>query len=89
VNQLLGRRLPDGEHLDDAEPGDYWFHDGAPDEGRVLWIRDPFGMFGRCPLHTVTENPDGTVTVMPSILNDRPGTGGQFHGFVTNGWWTW
>ena len=84
---MQGRRLSDSvDHIGDAEPGDYWFYEGGPGEGRVLWIRDPMGMFGRCAKHEVTENDDGTVTVRPSILD---GGRGEFHGWLTDGRWTW
>lgn len=77
---MQGRRLPDGWHTTDSEPGDYW---RTPDGH---WeIRDPLGNAGRIGTHTVEEHDDGTITVTPSILD--PDEGG-YHGFLQHGVWT-
>jgi hypothetical protein len=38
------------------------------------------------PDHTVTEHEDGTITVSPSILDERPGCG-TYHGWLERGVW--
>lgn len=87
TSPMQGRRLPDGDHLRDVEPGDYWKPENRPDG--EWWIRDPFGYFGRITQHTVTEHEDGTITVEPSILDDRGPGQPSFHGFLRAGVWTW
>lgn len=44
---------------------------------------------GNLTLHTVVENPDGTITVTPSILNKghHNGEPTEVHGYITNGIW--
>jgi hypothetical protein len=97
---VKGRRLADGYHYKDSEPGDYWRQIQwigsdprppdtlAPDAVRgkdYEWcIRDPQGDVGQLGKHEVTEHEDGTITVSPSILN--PGQGG-WHGFLERGVW--
>lgn len=82
---MQGRRLPDRmlHEANTASPGDYWRQ-----EVRFCvsewWVRDPLGDFGRLTLHQVTEHPDGTITVSPSILN----VGGHgYHGYLKAGVW--
>lgn len=59
-----------------------------------LWLcRPPRGALGHLANHTVTEHPDGTITVAPSILvNPRPdasepGAAESWHGFLEAGIW--
>jgi hypothetical protein len=66
----------------DCQPGDYW-QAGDGWAGKV-----PNGM--RCGLrhHVVTEYPDGTITVAPSILLTCPGAPEwDWHGFLERGVW--
>jgi hypothetical protein len=85
---MKGRRLPDGFHYADAEPGDYWKQSlGTIDDPgyKFFWtIRDPAGDLGTLRTHQVIEHDDGTITVTPSILN----VGGEgWHGFLERGVW--
>lgn len=76
---MQGRRLPDGWHSQDSEPGDYW---KTPD-GR--WeICDPVGVLGSIGNHEVEEHEDGTITVTPSIYDAPDG----WHGFLIKGIWS-
>lgn len=82
---MKGRRLQDGFHYSDAEPGDYW-KQGAPDSDMAFWsCCTPNGEFGNLDSHDVTENDDGTITVKPSILVRG---GEEYHGWLTNGVWS-
>lgn len=76
-------------HRNDAqlhrmEPGEY----GQATYGKVReWVcRAPNGYGGALRQHTVTEHEDGTITVEPSILIERPGQG-RYHGFLRRGVW--
>lgn len=65
------------------EMGDY----GKDNDGE-WWIRLPrpgFSM-GRLTDHQVTENPDGTITVSPSILLEGS-NGKTWHGYLERGAW--
>lgn len=95
MNEITqGRRLPDGFHYFDAEPGDYWRQSyGTAEEPGAYsqhgvdfdWaIRDPAGVLGTIAKHEVTEHEDGTITVSPSILNGQPG---GWHGYLERGVW--
>lgn len=89
---MQGRRRPDvhadaeGRYLmswADYEPGDYWRLVDAT--GKATWyIKDPAGDLGHISAHTVIENPDGSITVSPSILSHGPG---RFHGWLRAGSW--
>lgn len=59
---VIGRRLADGETT--FAEGDYGRVDG------VWHVRPPGGHLGPLREHQVTEHPDGTITVSPSILQD-------------------
>lgn len=87
---MQGRRLPDGFHYFDAEPGDYWKQllgtVEEPGEKFIWSVRDPDGHLGSLTKHEVVEHEDGTITVSPSILNDRPPSG-SWHGFLERGVW--
>jgi hypothetical protein len=81
---VKGRRLANAEEFfNSTEPGTYLKATG-PDGGVIWWIRDPNGNPGRLEDHTVTEHPDGTITVSPSILDPSPG---GWHGFLERGKW--
>lgn len=83
-----GRRIENGWHEYEAvSPGDYWQPENAA-EGE-WWFRDPFGSFGRVTTHTVTVHPNGTITVRPSIAPRPDDPPGSFHGWLTEGVWTW
>lgn len=89
---MQGRRLPDGAHFRDAEPGDYWkqpYHEDADFNGPrgVSWqwtIRDPDARYGTIATHTVEEHEDGTITVDPSIWDHPDG----YHGHLVKGVWS-
>jgi hypothetical protein len=83
---VIGRRCPDTESLRwvDHLAGDYWKHI-LPGGGLEWWIVDPLRNLGRLTLHSVTEHPDGTITVTPSIL--VTGTR-RFHGWLKAGVWS-
>lgn len=104
---LQGRRgLDNADHDSLKEPGDYYL---VKDEQgiKVLWGILPNGFFCRLPARqlgegnppkenlawSITENPDGTVTVDPSIEAwDRPekaaaGPDHYWHGHLVNGVW--
>lgn len=88
TSPMQGTRLNNGWHDYEAvSPGDYWLPD--PLKPGEWWFRDPFGSFGRVTTHKVVVHPSGTITVTPSIAprpEDPPGT---FHGWLTEGVWTW
>lgn len=46
----------------------------------------PNGHLAGLNLHTVTEHPDGTITVVPSILV-KQGDEEVWHGFLRHGQW--
>lgn len=84
---MKAERLPDG-HYATMPPGSI-----CRDEHGNWECCTPNGRRGLLSLHTVTENPDGTVTVQPSIQVDpvvrdgvavRPG----FHGHLVDSVWT-
>lgn len=56
-------------------------------ESSGVWYARPPGFDGLANLskHRVVENPDGTITVTPSILVTNHT--GRWHGFLTNGLW--
>jgi hypothetical protein len=61
----------------------------TPERHWEVWFRDPAGMAGRVrePIHTITPEPDGTVTVSPSILDSNGEGGDRWHGFLEHGVW--
>jgi hypothetical protein len=71
---VQGRRLSDGYHYKDAEPGDYWKQKHKLKEDPCDWsdagrnrdwdwtIKDPLGVLGTIGTHDVTEHDDGTIT---------------------------
>ncbi len=82
---MQGRRVhpnDQGEYpYPELRPGDYFFWAGS-------WHgKTPNGLLCGLRNHTVTEHPDGTITVSPSILVGN-GTGGlQWHGYLKAGVW--
>lgn len=94
---MQGRRLPDGFHYQDAEPGDYWkqcmglLEDENPCENFYWTVCDPKGRQGTIPItgdevFEVTEHEDGTITVSPSIWDkDNPD---GYHGHLVKGVWS-
>lgn len=105
MEPLEGRRLPDTDLHDvpeDFRPGDYWkvsnFDLGdnyyPTNLTRTAWrFVSPDGNgIGLLVSHTVRENEDGTINVLPgdgssnSILHE--GGGKSWHGYVYNGVWT-
>ncbi len=86
---MQGRRLPDIE-LDDwygpdteetFKPGDYARF------RQLLVFRLPNGILGTCStkIHSVIDEPDGTITVSPSILTKHGPD--QWHGYLEHGVW--
>lgn len=71
---MQGRRVEYPGDWRDSQPGDYC---KVPEgegpkraDGKPVWyVRDPFGHVGTLLTHTVEEHEDGTITVMPSILD--------------------
>jgi len=82
---MQGRRVECTENglPKDEQPGDYWFWEG------IWWAEAPNGFIANLSNHTVTENPDGTITVQPSILVWRTidGQRQDWHGYLENGIW--
>ena len=65
----------------ESRPGNYW----KVEDGTFLAIT-PSGDMGWLRLHKVTEHPDGTITVEPSILvSDTVKT--LWHGYLERGVW--
>lgn len=89
------RRLNVKDHPEDRR---WW---GNPDDpryegnltGLVLGIITPDGRYGMLSIHTVRENADETVSVLPgdgssnSILVKGGSVGGQYHGYIYEGVW--
>ena len=76
---MQGKRIADNTRP--KNPGEY--------SKFITWcVMNPNGGLGSLT-HTVTEHPDGTITVVPSILHhapkDKPTEG--WHGFLENGIW--
>lgn len=89
---MQGKRIADGANRD-AEPGSYWRHPrgrhGYTQRG-VDWewaCKTPNDLLGWLAKHDVEEHEDGTITVTPSILVNRP-PDQQWHGFLTRGVWS-
>lgn len=79
---MHGRRLPDGtDWSSEAQPGDY-----AKLNEDYWWAISPDGDVGsfRSPQWHITEHPDRTVSVVPSIWFDSPK---GWHGFLQHGIW--
>jgi hypothetical protein len=82
---IPGRRRPNGTSPFELEPGDYCFR------GDRLWMNLPNDSGPRAidsETWHIRTNPDGAVTVQPSILerippDNRPG----WHGFLADGNW--
>lgn len=61
--------------------------------GGVWGIWTPFGQYGMLSIHTVRENEDGTINVVPgdgssnSILVSGGYNEKQYHGYIYNGDW--
>lgn len=89
--ELQGRRIPYSNEdfppdIRGFEPGDYLVieHNSLR---REVWFKDPFGKVGRATKHTIDLHDDGTVSVHPSIADDRFEDG--WHGYLTKGVWLW
>lgn len=82
---VVGVRRTDGTQPHQAKPGDY----GRDDHG--WWVHPPAHPFGGyVTKHTVTEHPDGTITVEPSILIHPTAKKGDqgWHGWLRAGVWS-
>jgi hypothetical protein len=79
-----------GRHCDvqlhKMEPGDYGFAVYGPEDEGVWMCRAPNGYGGNLANHTISEHEDGTITVSPSILIQRPPEG-EWHGYLERGVW--
>lgn len=88
---LQGRRVETIAEIyaEDAEPGVYCLarNEDTDPPTVVLWFRDPAGHLGRVSKHAITEEPDGTVTVSPSILATTADHGHDWHGYLERGVW--
>jgi hypothetical protein len=101
---MHGRRILDLEGnagvdaVMDGEPGVYWLHE----DGRDFWAKLPHGRICHLPVDPdqtfqdtqgpvwrVIEEPDGSLTIQPSIwMNQgRGGSRGEWHGFLERGVW--
>jgi hypothetical protein len=81
---IQGTRMPDGTSPHIFKVGQYGKYEGvwygmAPASGELL---------ANLANHQVAENPDGSITVRPSILVGDGEGGHQWHGYLTNGVWT-
>jgi uncharacterized protein DUF6527 len=79
-----GRRVPDGTfHDGKRQPGDYGVGHGGENAG--LWVVLPTGTVGRLDpnLWDWVEQPDGSLTVTPSIHDAPDG----WHGWLRDGNW--
>ena len=98
---MIGRRITaeQAENMANIEPGDYWY-----DPKRNGWYaacptpKDSDGLIACLAFlfrHNVEENPDGTITVTPSILVSAEGSTAPkawkdehyYHGWLTAGEW--
>ena len=77
---MEGTRVEFTGHL--MKPGEYAKHA----EG-YFYACTPSGMLANLRSHRVTEHPDGTITVEPSILVTG-GEGQSWHGFLRAGVWS-
>jgi hypothetical protein len=75
------RQYPDGN-------GDLWLSEGdyGMESDGVWTVRCPGCHSGGIPNHKVTEHPDGTITVHPSIVY-ADGMGNNYHGWLQRGNW--
>jgi hypothetical protein len=72
------KRVNSQNEIDDAQIC-YW------KEGNIWYLYLPGAGVGALSKHNIVENPDGTITVSPSILME--GHLGKKHGFLENGIW--
>lgn len=80
-----GRRITTGELPQHEWPAGAY---GLPDCDEPSWhCVTPNGRLGNLRGHQVTEHDDGTITVQPSILVQRPGTDDGWHGYLERGVW--
>lgn len=79
--EIIGRRVyPDLEGQLRLAEGDF----GQGTDG-IWYARPPGNHMGSLERHVVTEHPDGTITVNPSILIDDGRN--QWHGYLVRGIW--
>lgn len=106
---MIGRRrddLPLDRLPDDLQPGDYWkclrgdgefpiiVRDEPSNLTGTMWgFCSPIGGVGMLRKHTVRENDDRTINVLPddgssnSILFKNGEDGQSWHGFIYDGEW--
>lgn len=78
---MTGRRLPDeSDWSSENRPGDYWKRKGG------WYALTPNELLANLRKHDVTEEPDGTITVSPSIFVNQ-GQPVSWHGFLERGVW--
>lgn len=88
ADPVRGVRRPDGTDADDLQPGEY-----AKDAHGIWIVRPPHNAQGQSftgslRLHTIEEHDDGSITVMPSILQTYGDHEQVWHGFLQQGVWT-
>lgn len=101
---MRGKRVESNDDLEN--PGDYYPVKADDGSIRLLWAIAPNGFWLRLPAKpeegnnifwNVTENPDGTITVDPSIETwaapskeeaQAKGPDYYWHGHLVNGEWT-
>lgn len=86
MSEMRGVRRPDGTDVTDLERGEY-----ALDAGR-LWFCLPDGQLGQVtapPWDSIVVEEDGSVTVEPSIWDNKLGNPPGWHGHLRKGLWMW
>src|SRR2546430_757157 len=84
-----GERIPGKRVYPEPRDGASWLALGdkgayGKDEFGCWWAHAPRGPVGALDDHQVTEHPDGTISVSPSI---EWGTPWNWHGYLRNGVW--
>jgi len=82
---MQGTRMPDGTSPHRLKAGEY--AQVEYEEAKVFFACSPDGRLANLAKHFVTEHPDGTITVSPSILVRGGGDEGEWHGFLERGVW--
>jgi hypothetical protein len=86
---LTARRL---DRWDENVHGAVYRNEWAPkQEGKAghWWVVSPVLDVARLgPEFTVSEHDDGTISVYPSLVFERPGQSG-FHGYLNRSVWSW
>lgn len=86
MSTAAGRRVyPDAEGALRLAPGDY----GRDPRDGIWYARPPAGHMGSLANHEVTEHPDATITVSPSIMITTQDADSEivWHGWLEAGVW--